>query len=209
MDFEESFREAARRAEDAVNRAMKRLSRPMRVHEDDLTGVLVGNLESELEGVIGELEWETHIMTHRAGVAAEEKRFGADILIHVQLRSPNFRYSKGVLVQAKRAEPESELSPRNFSDLQSQCDKMLNVTPASYVFDYSKWGMRCGSAMNIRGSNNRDLYGQCAWTSYRFFLELFRCQIGDQRITSADPDDLPVPTVLQMNARGVADRVRR
>jgi hypothetical protein len=168
MLYEDSFREAAHRAERAVERAMSRLSRPTRIHEDDLTGILIGNLDAELDGVIGELTWTTHILTHRAGVAAEEKRWGADILLHVGLRSPNLSYSKGALIQAKLAEPSHDMSSRKFTDLQSQCRKMLAVTAASYVFDYSESGMRCGSAATIEGSSDHDLYSQCAWTSYRY-----------------------------------------
>jgi hypothetical protein len=34
------------------------------------------------------------------------------------------------------------------------------------------------------------LYDQCSWTAYRFFLEFFRCPIGDLTIKSANVDDL-------------------
>jgi hypothetical protein len=50
VDFEETIRQAAKRADRAVNRAMAKYARSLVTDEDDLTGVLVGNLDSELEG---------------------------------------------------------------------------------------------------------------------------------------------------------------
>jgi len=54
-----------------------------RIHEDDLTGILVGRLDAALEGRIGGLKWNCTILRHRKGSAAEEKRagvIGADLL---------------------------------------------------------------------------------------------------------------------------------
>ena len=42
----------------------------------------------------------------------------------------------------------------------------------------------------------------CEWTSYQFVLELFRCPIGDPKITSARVDDLPVPFALNLAFSG-------
>jgi hypothetical protein len=42
----------------------------------------------------------------------------------------------------------------------------------------------------------------CNWTSYRFFLELFRSPIGDPNLTSALVRDLPVPTVIALKGSG-------
>jgi hypothetical protein len=200
MDFENSLVEAAKRAEVAVNRTMEKLGRTRVVDEDDLTGVLVGNLDAELQGIIGDLSWDTAILRHRRGRAAEEKTIGADLLLHVRLDTKALKYSKGVLVQAKRAGPRAPLKPSIHADLVADCKKMLKITPASFVFDYAKEGMRCGSASAIGGSSNPDLYHQCVWTAYRFFLELFRCPIGDPRITSADVSDLPVPIAVRVTA---------
>ena len=68
------------------------------------------------------------------------------------------------------------------------------------VFAYASDHMRVGSAGRIRGSSSRDVYSLCSWTSYRFFWELFRCPVGDHRITSAKFDELPVDYVLSLTA---------
>jgi hypothetical protein len=202
VDFEEAIRQAAKRADRAVNRAMAKYGHGLVTDEDDLTGVLVGNLDSELQGKIGGLTWVTSVVRHRKGIAAEERAIGADLIIHVSFQTPQRAYSKGVLVQAKRVEPETAMDRTQHKELVEQCDKMLAVTPSAFVFDYAKGSMRCASASRIAGTTNRVLYGECSWTSYRFFLELFRCPIGDPRLASAYVSDLPVPTSLTIKATG-------
>lgn len=202
MTFDEATREAAQIANKAVTRAMKKYASGFVTDEDDITGVLVGNLDTDLEGSIGGLDWSTSIVRHRRGSAAEERTVGADVVIHVKLETPTQKYSKGVLVQAKRVDKDELMTGRAHSELIDQCDRMLTITPASYVFDYAKGRMRCGAATKLAGSTRRDLYRACGWTSYRFFLELFRCPVGDPRLTTALVSDLPVPIEVRIKARG-------
>jgi len=197
MTFEESMRGAAKAAESAVRRTMKKYRDGLVTDEDDLTGVLVGNLDSQFNGTIAGISWSSSILRHRRGKAAEEAEIGADLLIHVNLKTRQRRYSKGVLVQSKRAEPHDVLATAGHKALQDQCKKMLAISAASFVFDYAKQGVRVGSATKIGGSDNRELFSECDWTSYRFFLELFRCPIGDPNIISGIVRDLPVPNVIQ------------
>jgi hypothetical protein len=206
MGFEDAMRIAAHSADRAVVRAMAKYRDGLVNDEDDLTGVLVGSLDAEFSstdaGHRGGLHWSSSILRHRRGLAAEEKRIGADMIIHVRLDTPIQTYSKAVLVQAKRHEPGDQMSTKEHNELLVQCEKMLKVTPAAFVFDYSKGDMRCASATKIAGSRNDDLYAACDWTAYRFFLELFRCPIGDPRITSARAADLPVPVALKLAGSG-------
>lgn len=206
MGFEDAIRVAAHSAERAVMRAMAKYHDGLVTDEDDLTGILVGNLDAEFSAKdasdFGGLHWSSSILRHRKGVAAEEKRIGADMIIHVRVNTPIQTYSKAVLVQAKRHEPGGQMSTKEQGELLSQCKKMLAVSPAAFVFDYAKGDMRCASATKIAGSANKDLYAACNWTAYRFFLELFRCPIGDPRITSAKAKDLPVPIILKLVGTG-------
>jgi hypothetical protein len=200
VTFEEATREAARVANNTVQRCIRKHRDGRAKHEDDLTGWIAGALDTALDGEIGGLTWDTSVLTHRR--SGEEGRYGADLLVHVRMETPTRRYSKGVLVQAKLVEPDENMSRRDHTDLMEQCQKMLDHTAASFVFNYSKRGMRCGSASVITGSSRRDLYGICQWTSCRFFLELFRCPIGDPNITSASVDDLAIRRELQITASG-------
>jgi hypothetical protein len=205
MDYEDSIREAARRADSAVWETMSAYRDRTVTEEPAITGALVMALRDALNGYRGEppiagLAWSAHILKSSSGRSAEESAYGADILFHVVFDTPLLKYSKGVLVQAKRVEQGESMRTKDHNNLISQCGKMLGVTPASYIFDYARREMRCGSALAIAGSTNRELYAQCVWTSYRFFLELFRCPIGDPRITSANVEDLPVPRVMKITA---------
>jgi hypothetical protein len=115
------------------------------------------------------------------------------------------KYSKGMLVQAKKIGPNRAMYPREKAELTEQCKKMLAVTPAAFVFDYGNGFVRCGPASRIAGATSQDLYKICGWTSYRFFLEYFRSPIGDPRITSALVRDLPPPLELKIAAEGSFD----
>ncbi len=205
MDYEESLQEAARRAEAGVKRSIEALQDRHVRREDDLTGVLKGNLDAELRGRIRDLRWTCSIIDHGPYSAALEQEFGADILIHVKVTSSDITYSKGLLVHGKRLEAGELMSPSEHRRLVEQCNKMLRHSPASYVWSYSNSGMRCGSALVIAGSTSRDLNDQCVWTSYRFFLELFRCPIGDHNIVSPYPEDLRIKKTVQMFARDLRD----
>src|SRR5581483_9917524 len=110
MDYEDDMRAAARAAVRGVNRAIKSLADGLVRREDDLSGVLKGNLDAELDGRIGHLTWQCAIVDHGSGRAALEREFGADILIHVNFDTPTIRYSKGVVVQAKRKDPGTLMS---------------------------------------------------------------------------------------------------
>ena len=174
MTFEEAVREAAHRAEQAVSETIDHYSRGGITEEEDITGTLGGQLGARLRGQIAGLTWDTTILRRRRGRAAEEKRIGADMIIHVQLDAGIEHYSKGVLIQSKRIERGASMSADDHADLVGQCNKMLAVTPESFVFDYTTRDVRCGAAARIVGRQSRNLYSACNWTSYRFFLELFQ-----------------------------------
>lgn len=96
----------------------------------------------------------------------------------------------------------------DFDDLKKQCIKMTGYSPASFVFGYDPHGLRAAAATKIAGSTDRGLYDQCNWTAYRFFLELFRCPIGDNRITSANVVDLAPRFGFAIKGRGILDADR-
>ena len=200
MDFEDSIKEAARRADAATRDAMAAYRDETVEYEPVITGGLATSLRTALNGQIQDLIWSAHVLKSGTGSGREETPIGADLLIHVQFDTPSLKYSKGVLVQAKRLEPAVTMTTDQYSELVEQCKKMLKVTIASFVFDYARVGMRCAPASLVIRSDMRELYSQCAWTPYRFFLELFRSFIGDPNITSAKVRDLNVPDKLELKA---------
>lgn len=191
--LEQAFQEAAHTADRAVSAAMLKYANGLVTDEDDITGALIGRLDAAFDDKIGCITWSSSILRHRKGVAAQEKKAGADMLFHVSIKTPQLTYSKGVLIQSKRIDENIAMTAIGHNELLGQCDKMLDITPASFVFNYTKSGMRCASATKIAGASSRVLNDSCNLTSYRFFLELFRCTTGDRNITSAKFDDLQIP----------------
>jgi hypothetical protein len=200
--YTEQFREVANVADRAATLTIAGYRDQTLPYETNITDGLALSLRTALHGQIGGLDWSAHVMKSARGAAAEESETGADLLIHVAFSSPEVSYSKGVLIQAKRVEPRRLMQTEAHRELVAQCRKMLSITAASFVFDYTLQGVRCGAASVIMDSNNRSLYDLCIWTPHRFFFELFRCHIGDPSITSARAKDLPVPNKLFLEARG-------
>jgi hypothetical protein len=130
MTFEEMTRAAARAADGAVSRTMRKYALGAVTDEEAVTGVLVGQLDGALEGQIGGLIWNTTVVRHHRGRAAEENRIGADLIVHVSLQTATQSYSKGVLIQAKRVEPDEHITSNKRATLLRQCRRMLNITPA-------------------------------------------------------------------------------
>ncbi|WP_417828345.1 hypothetical protein [Thalassospira sp.] len=199
--FNEAIKAAAKRANEALIATTEKYNQDLVTDEDDMTGILLGQLDARVSGSIQGLQWTTSVVRHRKGKAAEEARTGADIVMHVNLNTPTESYSKGLLIQAKRIDKQQILSAQEHKRLKNQCSQMLKITPAAFVFDYSRQGIRCGSANRIRGASSPDLYSQCEWTGYRFFLEFFRCPIGDSRLTSAKVSDLPIMNIVEFKAK--------
>lgn len=199
MTFEEATRDAARVADQAVGKTMLEYRHGYWREEEAITGVLLGTIRSELDNHRPSgLRWTAAILTN-SGPGAEERKYGADFLIHVRMQTNTENYSKGVLVQAKRIEPNTSMFSPEHTNVVTQCARMLDISAASFVFSYSRGSMRCGAASRIVGSNRRDIYQLCGWTPYRFFLELFRCPIGDPKFDSANISELPVNNVLKLS----------
>jgi hypothetical protein len=161
MYYSDAIREAARRADEATRDAIAAHEDDTLPYEPHITSGLATLLRKELNGEIEGLLWTSHVMKSGSGSGAEETPTGADLLVHVAFNTPELKYSKGVLIQAKRVEPGQVMDKDPYNELVDQCEKMLAITAASFVFDYAKGGMRCGAASAIAKSKNRELYEQC------------------------------------------------
>jgi hypothetical protein len=126
LSFEDAMAAAARKATEAVTKALRDYRHGYLRDEDDITPYLLGFLRIALNGSIGGLTWTASVASHR-GRSAEERRTGADILIHVRLDTPTEKYGKGVLVQAKRLEQDSFLPNRELERLQGAMQEDARV----------------------------------------------------------------------------------
>ncbi|MGF6233273.1 hypothetical protein QFZ27_007228 [Inquilinus ginsengisoli] len=203
MTFDDAMRAAALVAENAVETTTAKYAAGGLPAEPEISTYLIAQLDARFGGRrIGGLSWSSSIVSNGSGKAADEKRIGADILLHVKLDTPTQKYSKGVLIQAKRVGASEDTSSTKLAELHGQCLRMLDHTSASFVINYTKSEMRVGPATRFAGTTNPQIHKQCTWTSYRFFLEIFRCPVGDPRIHSGSVLDLPPPHIIHLEAKG-------
>jgi hypothetical protein len=68
----------------------------------------------------------------------------------LDVKVTDLRVKKGFLAQAKRAEPDTSFSRDEWARLQGQCETMLQRSPDSFVFLYSKEkGIRVVPAIEV------------------------------------------------------------
>lgn len=156
----------------------------------------------------GGIAWEARTLRTGRGIAAEEKRHGADLMGILDLALPDYRATKGFLAQAKRAEPGQRFSKSEWNRLCSQCETMLLRTPDSFVWVYSKSrGIRIFSANSVLGLESRSIFDLYSRGVSSFFENHIECFIGDRRLDSTNIETLdalaklPVERILELSAK--------
>jgi len=125
--------------------------------------------------------WRARTLTDR-GRNAEESVLGADFHGTFEVFSSEIRVAKGFLAQAKLLEPSATLPSRDLSRLREQCQRMLDLSPDSFVFLYSTKGVRVASAASVTSATNGVIDDLGTKTIAEFFLDHFKCFIGDPRL---------------------------
>lgn len=151
-----------------------------------MTDRMLGAIEESLRNYTKKgIRWSAKRLTDR-GRGSQESRYGADFMGILTIALPDFAVSKGFLAQAKLVRNGSS---GNLRELRTQCEKMLNLSPASFVFLYGCDGVRVVPAISVVGSklDPLQLYSRSA---QRFFEEHLECFIGDRDIQSATPTTL-------------------
>lgn len=141
---------------------------------------------------IGKVNFEVKIYKAK-GPKSEEKDIGADIGGVVEIDFPDYQVKKAYLAQAKLCKiRQGKYSSGEFvcqdPKLQEQCEKMLKITPDSFVFLYSTKGVLVAPAISVMavadsGKATSSIpiksYGKSIGTFYEEFVKSF---IGDSRI---------------------------
>lgn len=174
--------------------------------EPSITNRFIERTKTYLEESEGKLvKHNLHIRTLLdRGPKAPEREFGADIcgVLDVEL-DDYYTNSKGFLAQAK-CESEYvkvDMAPRGiirvnfnpsreFNRLKEQVNRMLEITPDSFVFIYSTKGFVVVPASSVRGLSSETggvVYGK---PIANFFKEFLMCFIGDHRLTATDNETL-------------------
>jgi hypothetical protein len=186
-----SFRQASNRLGRAAVKTVQEYRDEALPDEPTFTGALVTRLKDSLDGfVTSGISWSAKVLSSH-GARAEETEFGADILGLLSLDLPELKIRKGFLAQAKRQEPGSKLSQREWTRLVEQCKRMTSFTPESFVFIYAFNGVFMVPAVTVPHCvGPEDLHTLNPENTVRFYRRNFECHIGDSRIDSATPDAL-------------------
>ena len=148
--------------------------------EADLTSQFVGEIRGELRrGDFGShYQWDIKVLTDR-GPGAQEKTYGADLLVVQSFDLADYKLTKGFLAQAKLR--DKRLDRPGLAD---QCQRMLRVTPDAFVFEYAKSGINVISASAAMASGGQ--LDQLRAKSFNDFLAEFMTSfIGDPRLDAA------------------------
>ena len=174
-------------------------------YEVDITGRLLGAVVEQLDGrSIKGLKWRAKQFKTGRGSGAEEQKVGADFMGVLDIDLEDYSVQKGFLVQAKRAEPNTPID--DWTKLQDQLKKMLAISPASYLFVYSKdRGIRTFPAISVLGLNSNKVFDLYDRSFERFFEEHLECFIGDRALSVPSiqamlQGDVPAERVLFVGA---------
>lgn len=181
--------------------------------EPSFTDRLVANIERDVnreKKASGRIKVRVRTLKDR-GPKSAEKKFGADIATVIDIDLPSYKIKKGFLAQSKMLDTSEfnvfcELSSSGYGHsyfylreregiiqfklntserdrLLDQCDKMLKITPDSFVFIYSAFDIFVCPAISILGTDKRKNEGFPFKNITKFFREYFSCFIGDRNIS--------------------------
>ncbi len=150
-------------------------------------------IEYELNGSsVGGVAWKAKTLTDR-GRNSQESRYGADFLGVFDLSISGFSVQKGFMGQAKLVEPNDTFPNAESTRLKTQCDNMLNISPCSYIFLFSRMsGIQVIPAIAVLSARDCNPHELTEKSITNFFVDHFECFIGDRRISTAAIQDIDV-----------------
>ncbi|MGE4182763.1 MAG: hypothetical protein AB7J34_23300 [Limisphaerales bacterium] len=181
-----AVRDAAQRIAGAIDHSVEALAQGRVEHEPAMTDRMLGAIEESLVDYQNRgLRWTAKTLTDR-GRGSQESKYGADFLGVLSIALPDFTVSKGFLAQAKLVRGNSS---GEVKELKRQCEKMLDLSPDSFVFLYGATGVRIVPALSVLAADvdPLKLYSRSAQS---FFEAHFECFIGDRSIKSSSPKTL-------------------
>lgn len=184
------IRASAKRIEKAAQRVVRSYQAGVIEHEPTFTDRLLGGIEEAMdEFSVKGVRWRSKTLTYQ-GPHAQETRYGADFIGVLDVNLPEYSVVKGFLAQAKRVERDQFMNRRDWEDLKEQCEKMLALSPDSFIFVYSKEAISVVPAVFVVGAHTRNLHDLSARSITRFYEEHFQCFIGDRRISAPSIETL-------------------
>jgi hypothetical protein len=208
LKYPRTVRGVAREIADAAEGALNSYRDGDVVEEPKITERIIGAIVDRIRSRrIGGVIWKARSLRTSRGYAAEEDRHGADLMGVLEIDLPGYSTKKGFLAQAKKAEPGAPFRKTEWERLIHQCNTMLERTPDSFVFIYSKEsGIRIFPANAVIGLEFPDIFQLYDRSVSSFFESYIECFVGDPRLNSTNIEtldaliDLPVERVLEISA---------
>jgi hypothetical protein len=202
--YANAFSRAASRVSTAATKTIQEYGADTVPDETTFTPALGTRIKDALNGYSASgITWNIKYLSSH-GPGSEEKRFGADFLGVLSLNLPGYTVKKGFFAQAKRQEPGTKLSPKEWDRLVEQCQTMLAFSPESFVFVYSLNGVFVVPAISVLACHSHeDLHTLHPKKIGPFYREHFECFVGDRRIDSASTtvlDNLAFRVGLEISA---------
>lgn len=186
LPYYKAVRQGAQRIAEAIDYSVEALRNGQIEQEPAMTEKMTTAIERSLTNYRHNgIRWRAKSLTDR-GVGSQESKYGADFMGVLNIALPEFQISKGFLAQAKLIREGRTV---DLDELKQQCEKMLRLSPDSFVFLYAASGVRVVPAISVVGSKwePQYLYSRSA---ERFFEEHLECFIGDRNINAPTPDML-------------------
>lgn len=198
-----AVQQVARKIGSAVDASVDALKERRVEQEPAFTDRMLGRIEGAVDGFRSKgISWSAKTLTDRAP-NSQESKFGADFLVVVDFDLPDYKVSKGFLAQAKLLKNGKV---KDIPELVRQCEKMLEISPGSYVFLYDDEQVRVVPAISVTGSDSQPVehYSQSA---SHFFEEHLKCFVGDRRLNAPSidimkslKDEIDARTALWLNS---------
>lgn len=189
-------------ADEIAKRVIDRYDgRGIKGREEDISSQLAGELTDhlvdEIRKNIKEIslkEVDFDAITYKKKT---EKKVGADLGGSIIYKAPQGNQAKVFLAQAKVATSALKTDAHTLTleagdeRLLSQCKNMLAITPASFVFIYSKFGVHVVPAASVVRSGKSSINTQEHY--YRglgsFYEEVYKCFVGDLSLGDSYRDE--------------------
>ena len=184
------IRDAAKVIEKAAVDIVSALNNEIIEQEPDFTNQMIGSIRQAMDGYRNRgIRWEAKTLT-ALGRSSQESEYGADFMGVLNIDLSDYRVSKGFLAQAKLIREGRDLNNSEYDRMQNQCERMLRISPASFVFLYSKDGIYVVPAISIVSTNRIDPYDLYGRSIRRFYEEHFSSFIGDRCLNIPHVDAL-------------------
>src|ERR1700732_16132 len=147
---------------------------------------MLGRIAQAMDGYkVRGVTWTAKTLTDH-GPNAQEREYGADFVGVLEIAIPGYKVKKGFLAQSKLVKA-GRMKRDEFRRTIGQCQQMLDLSPASFVFYQSLNGVRVVPAIAVVAASGPEVAFDTEGLYSRklgiFYEEHFECFIGDRRIS--------------------------